>query len=310
MHQIQVSTPKGKGKTVAELALKVGIQQASVSQAYAYGPNEEQDQVNILTDTPSARKFLDSLMSASYFDPRKYNILSDNIPALVYSENVAKITQPFDLPVPNIYEELWSQNQVNPTYFAKVIVSSLLLSYGMIQNQILTMIAALLFTPFLTKVQGSSFGILTRQWPLALRGGLLLLGSTVLTVISGIIVALVIGGPLQYNSFSPLWINFLISLIVAVVAGFATADANGKRELIAMTAAAQFAVFPAWFGIMLVLGLPDADVVVQRWLTFLVNVITIFVVTIFIYYLMKYKEESLERFTAKTRPQMKKATKS
>jgi len=35
-------------------------------------------------------------------------------------------------------------------------------------------------------------------------------------------------------------------------------------------------------------------------------VVTIFVVTIFIYYLMKYKEELLERFTAKTHPQKKK----
>jgi hypothetical protein len=174
---------------------------------------------------------------------------------------MAKITQPFNLPVPNIYEELWSQNQINPTCFAKVIVSSLLLSYGMIQNQILTMIAAPLFTPFLTKVQGSSFGTLTRQWPLALRGVLLLLGSAALTMVSGIVVALVIGGPLQSNSFSPLWINFLVSLIVDVVAGFATADANGKRELIAMTAAAQFSVFPAWFGIMHVLGLPETDLV-------------------------------------------------
>jgi hypothetical protein len=51
------------------LALKAGIQQASVSQTYVYGPNEEQDQVNIQTDTPSARKFLDNLLSASYSIP-------------------------------------------------------------------------------------------------------------------------------------------------------------------------------------------------------------------------------------------------
>lgn len=308
MHQLQVNTPKGKGKTVAELALKVGIRQASVHTVYTHGPNQEQDVVNVQTDTPTARAFLDALMTASFFDPKNYNILSDNIPALVYSENVAKITQPFDLPVPNVFEELWSQNQLNPTYFAKAIVSALLLSYGMIQNSVLTMIAALLFTPFLTKVQGSAFGLLTRQWPLAVRGSLLLLLSTSITVISGVIVALVIGGPLQYNSFAPMWINFLISLIVGIVAGFATADANGKRELIAMTAAAQFAIFPAWFGIMLVFGLPDANIVTQRSLTFLVNIVTMLGVSVFVYYLMGYREESLERFTRGTLPEKKKSS--
>lgn len=298
MHQVQVNTPKGKGKMVAELALEAGIQQASVSQVYAHGPNKEQDLVSIQTDTPSARKFLDALMTASFFDPKNYNILSDNVPAVVYADEVARITQPFDIPVPNVFEELWSQNQPNPTFFAKVIVSSLLLSYGMIQKDILIMMAALLFTPFLTKVQGIGFGLLTRQWNLAARGGLLLLASSVLTMISGGIVAALLGGPLQYDGFAPLWINFLISLIIGIVAGLTTADANGRRELIAMTAAAQFATYPAWFGIVAVFGLPDTSVIVQRWSTFFVNVGTILVVTIFVYYLLKYRYASLVRFTS------------
>ena len=299
MHQIQVNTPKGMGKTVAELALKAGIQQASVSQLYSYGPDKEQDLVSIQTNTPAARNFLHALMTASFFDPQNYNILSDTSPVVVYAGDIAKITQPFNLPMTDIFEDLWSENQINPTYFGKAIVSSLLLSYGMIQNDQITMVAALLFTPFLTKVQGMGFGLLAGQWRLVARSGWLLLLSALITVISGAIVALVMGGPLQYNSFAPLWVNFLISLLVGIVASFATADANGKRELIAMTAAAQFALFPAWLGIMLVFGLPDSGMVTKRLLTFLVNVITILIVSGLVYYFLRYRKDVLERFTGR-----------
>ena len=148
------------------------------------------------------------------------------------------------------------------------------------------------------------------QRQLAARGGLLLLLSTFLTLVSGVIVALVLGGPFQYHGFAPIWINFLISLIVGIVAGFATADANGKRELIAMTTAAQFAIVPAWLGIMLVFGLPEKGVVVERLLTFFVNVVTILVISVLVYYVLKYKKESLERFTGKTKDLKKRIPKS
>lgn len=306
MHNIEISAPKGKGKDVAELALNMGIQQVSARTVYSHGEEKEQDEVTVQTDTPSARAFLDKLMTARFFDPKNYNILSEDIPALVYSQDLAKLTEPFGLPTTNVFEEMWVRNHLNPTYIARCIVSSLILSYGMIENDVITMIAALLFTPFLTKVQGASFGVLTQQWNLAARGGLLLLLSTVITLICGAIVAVVVGGPLQYNSFAPIWVNFLISLLVGVVAGIATADVSGKRDLIAMTAAAQFAVFPAWFGIMLVLGLPEGDVATQRLMAFLVNVATIFGVSTLVYYLLGYKKDALERFTSRVPPDKKK----
>lgn len=53
---------------------------------------------------------------------------------------------------------------------------------------------------------------------------------------------------------------------------------------------------------MLVFGLPSTDVVVQRLSTFLVNILTIFGVSVLVYYLLEYRKETLERFTSHTLP--------
>ena len=297
MHQIQVSAPKGKGEAVAKLALKNGIQQASVQQAYVYGPNKDQEVVTIQTDTPAAKSFVDDLMLADFFNPQDYSIASQTLPAIISSEAPQKITQPFLMPVSDVYQDLWSRNHINPTYLTQAFVSALLLSYGMIQNELLIMAAALLITPFLPQVLAIGFGLLTRQFRLAAQGGLILLLSTVITIISGAIVASLTGGPLQYNSFSPILVNFLISLIVGIVAGFATGDINGRRQLIAFAAAAQFAIYPAWYGIMLVLGLPDAATVTQRWSTYLINVATILVVSVVVYVAMRYRAKAIRNYS-------------
>ena len=301
MHQIQVSAPQGKGEEVARVALKSGIQQASVQTAYVHGPNQEKDVVTVMVETPTAKKFVDALMTASFFNPQDYEIASQQMPAIISSEKPAKLTHPFDMPSPDVYEDMWLQNHINPSYLARAFVSALLLAYGMIQNDLITMIAALLFTPFLPQVLGAGFGIVTRQWRLVGQGLMVLGISTAITVISGVIVASIAGGPLQYNTFNSILVNFLISLIVGIAAGYATADIAGRRELIAIAAAAQFSIYPAWFGIMLVLGLPGAAVVSQRLLTYLVNVVTILVVSTLVYLTLRYKSEVIERYSKAVR---------
>ena len=188
---------------------------------------------------------------------------------------------------------------MKPSFLARATVSALLVSYGMIQNDLITMAAAFLFTPFLAQVMAAGFGLITREWRLALQGGIALGVSTVITVVAGVVVASLTGGPLQYDNFSPLLVNFLISLVVGVVSALSTADAAGRRELIGMAAAAQFAVYPAWFGIMLVLGLPDPSLVGQRWLTFLVNILTILAVSVGIYLSVRYGGDVLKRYSEK-----------
>jgi uncharacterized membrane protein len=200
------------------------------------------------------------------------------------------------MPVTDVQQDLWMRNQINPSYIARASVSALLVAYGLIQNDLITLIAAFLFTPFLSQVLAISFGGVTRERRLAAQGAFALSISTVITILAGIIVAALTGGPLRFENFSSTLVNFLISLIVGVVAGLATADIAGRRELIAIAAAAQFAVYPAWFGIMLVFGFPGPDVVTQRIITFLVNIVTMLVVAAIVYFAMRYSGDTLRSY--------------
>jgi hypothetical protein len=114
-------------------------------------------------------------------------------------------------------------------------------------------------------------------------------------------VAAIVGGSIQYDQFGTLYSNFVISLIVGIVAGLDTADKSGRREFIAVAAAAQFATFPAWFGLSLVLGFPDSETTIWRIVTFFVNILTILVVSIGIYGALRYRPEILKSYLADTR---------
>jgi hypothetical protein len=296
MHVLKITAPQGAGEEVAKLALKVGIQEASVSEVYVHGPNQQKDSVEIETDTPTAKAFLDALLTAKFFNPEDFSISSQTVPSLVSSSLISKLTRSFNMPVTDVQQDLWLRNQINPAFLARASVSALLVAYGLIQNDLITLIAAFLFTPFLSQVLAIGFGSVTREWRLAAQGALVLSISTVITIIAGVIVASLTGGPLKFDNFSSILVNFLISLIVGVVAGLSTADISGRRELIAFAAAAQFAVYPAWLGIMFVLGLPGAGVVTQRIVTFLVNIGTILVVSAGVYFAMRYNGDALRSY--------------
>src|SRR5437899_269259 len=101
--------------------------------------------------------------------------------------------------------------------------------------------------------------------------------TTALLLLSGITVALLTGPPLRFDEFSSLPTSLMISLIVGVAAGLATADDVGRREMIGLAATAQIAILPTWFGICFVLGFPPIDSTppVNRGLGLLANVAVI-----------------------------------
>lgn len=121
--------------------------------------------------------------------------------------------------------------------------------------------------------------------------------STLIVVSVGAMVAVLAGGPLVYNQFNSLLVNFLITCIVAVAGAMASIDTAGRRELIGLAAEAQFAGYPVWLGIRLVLGLPSAEMMSQRLLIFMVNLITLVVVTLITYWLVSYRPEVVKRYT-------------
>ncbi len=296
MNEIKVMAPKGKGKEVAKLALDLGIQEITVSQVFVHGPNEEKEQIGMEVSVPQARQFIDHLLTAPFFDTDTYSVSSDELMSIVSSEPPEKISWPLQLGAPTVLQDLWLQNHITVGFVARAFVSALLLSYALVEADLITLMAALLFTPFLAQDLAIGFGLLTREWRLARQGLLALLTSTGLTILAGAVVAATVGGPIRYDQFGTLISNFVISLIVGTVAGLDTADKSGRREFIAVAAAAQFATFPAWFGLSLVLGFPDSETTMWRIVTFFVNILTILLVSIGVYAALRYRPETLERY--------------
>jgi hypothetical protein len=303
MQQITVTTPKGKAKPVVRIVQETGISQVAVSQVYVYGPDEEHDEITFECSAPKAAKFIEAFMAAPFYDPRKYSLIADEVMSIVDSDPPEKVSRPFRISSTTILQDLWMQNHVTVGYVARAFVSTLLLAYGLLEGDITVLIIALLFTPFLAQDLAISFGGWMRDWRLVRQGALVLGLSTVIAVLSGVLAAVVMGGPIIYDEYGTLYSNFVISLLVGIVAGLDTADEAGRREFIAVAGAAQFASFPVWFGICLILGFPDPATTFWRLATFVVNIVTILVASLAVYVALRYRPDNIRRYVQAARNQ-------
>ena len=308
MRVVTVKAPEGKGMTVADLALSVGIAQASVTQVYVRGPNQTMDRVEVQTSTPNAKKFVEALMAAPYYTPQDYHIAVRDMLALVDEQGQAKATWPVFAPTVDVCEELWKFSHITPSFIIRVLVASLLLAYGMIQNQMLLMAAGLLFIPFLPLMMAMGFGAWTRDWHLARQGLATFATGVVLITVGSALVALFSGGPLRFDQFSPLAVGLVISLAVGIAAALASADDVGRRELIALAASSQLAILPAWLGISLVLGFSDPSKISERILGFFLNSASIVVAGTVVYAVLRMRGGGLRNFIAGTEKQGQRGT--
>lgn len=303
MRLVRVKTPEGKGAEVARLAVESGVPQASVFQVEVYGQGgkrEVKDLVDVGTSTPAAKAFIDALVAAPFFDVGEYSIDVRQPRTVVSKEGQREVTRPIVIPETDVLEELWQFSHVTRSFVGRMFIGALLLSYGMMKDNLLLMIAGLLFLPLLPLLLSIGFGALTRQWRLAGQGAFALVVATALIVAGGAVVGYVTGPPLYYNRFSTMLTAAVISAAVGVAAGLATADDVGRRELIGLAATAQVALIPAWLGISLVIGFDPIEVVTQspagRMLTFLVIVATIIVTSLVTYAALGMRGRGLGRF--------------
>lgn len=305
MRLVRVKAPEGSGEEVARVAFAAGISQVTTQQQEvrrANGERETKDVIDVETATPKAKKFLDALMAAPFFEAENFSIAVRQPRSVVGREKPPEITWPLVEPTIDIFEELWQFSVVTYGFVGRVLIAAMLLAYGMIQSQLLVMLGGLLFLPLLPLLLAMGFGIWTRQWRLAAQGLFAFLVAIVLLVSGGAIVALLTSPPLQYNQHNPLIVSFLISLGVGIAAGLATADDVGRREMIGLAATAQMAILPVWFGICFVFGFPalDSTPPAQRALTFAINAVTIIVAALCTYALLGMRGDSLKGFTQGT----------
>jgi hypothetical protein len=305
MQEVTVSTPKGQGEKVAKLALAQGITEAAVipTRIFRDSKTEEGEEVRIQVSAPKSTQFIEALLSADFFDLKKFSIVSDEVVAIVSEESPEQVARPLKLHAAIILQDMWLQNHITVAYLARAAVSAMLLAYGLIEGDMTIIVVSLLFAPFLNHVLAMGFGGWAGDWRLVRQGGVVLGLTTLIAIISGVVVATVMGGPIAYDNFGTLYSNFAISFLVAIIAGLDTADEAGRREFVAVAGAAQFTSFPVWLGMALVLGFPDQQTTFYRLITPIVNTITILAVSLAVYVGLRYRRENMQRYVAESRSQ-------
>src|SRR3954469_20374034 len=248
MHEIRVKVPEGVGREIAAVALSLGIEEASVLRGYVHGPNRPAEQVSVEVSTPLGKAFVDAVMAHEQFDPEQCSITSRELRAIVSRSPVREVTRPMVEPAIDVFEDLWQLSHVTASYVGRAFAAAVILAYGMMEDNPIAIVVAALFLPFLSIVLALSFGLWSEDWTLAAQGLKAILVSIVCSVGAGSLVAALHGPTMQFHSFQQPLLSFGISSVVGLAAGLAIADDAGRRYLIGVAAAVQYAVFPVWFG--------------------------------------------------------------
>ena len=299
MHEVRVSAPEEKSGAIADLALRVGIAQVSIYDVQVLGAKRRKQIVSVETSTPLAKQFIDAMFSAPWFDAKQCSITTRELRAILSSEPVGKITRPMIEPALDVLEDLWQLNHITPSYVGRAAGAAILLAYGMFKNSPIAIVVAAMFLPFLSQVLAVAFGLWAGDWKLARQGALALLVSTCVSISGGAVVAFINRGQLGFTDFQPPLVAFGISSVIGIAAGLASADDAGRRYLIGVAAAVQYAVFPVWFGTCIVLGFPPRPIVIERIATFGLNLATIAFAAGVVYALIGMRREEADRLRSK-----------
>jgi hypothetical protein len=207
------------------------------------------------------------------------------------------LTTPLVEPTVDIFEELWQFSKVTYGFVGRILIGGLLLAYGLVDFKLLFMIAGLLFIPLLPLMLSVGFGLWTRQWRLVGQGIISLAIALLLLVVAGLAVGLLTTPPVRYSEFNSVLTGLLVSGIVGIAGGLATADDVGRREMIGLAATAQVAIVPAWLGLCLILGFP-LQVSPLYWLFWglLVNVLAIVTASLLTYASIRIEGSALASY--------------
>jgi uncharacterized membrane protein len=266
--------------------MQAGVQEVTIYKVFAYSTNQEKEVVSTETSTPLAKAFIDALFAADCLDRNTSSISTRQLRAVRAKASSFEITKPMVMPALDVFEDLWQLSHVTIGYVLRAIAAAALMAIALIENSSIGIVVAALFAPFLSPTLAISFGVSQRDWKLARQGGVALLASIGLFVATAYAIGLALRGSVKFEGFHTPALNFFISLMIGLAAGVTTADDTGRRYMVGVAAAVQYAVFPAWIGLSLALGFPDQVVTLERLGSFSINVATIAITSALVYSLI------------------------
>lgn len=275
MRELKIVMKRGDGPKVAKTVLEQGVKEAAVYSVFMHGPNEERDLVAIQCSTPQSRRVISAVMNLPEFDLSFCSIASDGERAVLSSRPLQQTTKPMLQPSVDITADIWQHTHITPSFIARTLTSALLVALGMVKDQTIIIVAALLFKPFFHQIMGIGLGLVSRDFALSRRAAQAIALSLFITIASGYLVGLALEEPLRFNEFNSPFTSFLISLAIGVTGAVAVADDVGRHQLLAFAAAVQYGVLAVWFGLTLAIGIPNVSDFFRNVLTFGINFFTI-----------------------------------
>jgi hypothetical protein len=303
MRLVKVKAPSGLGNEIMSTAFSVGIESVSFHQVEKHttkGKTETQDVVDIETSTPNANRFIDRLLAADYFDRELFSFNVREPRSVLTSTDMSSLTVPLEVPPSDLFEELWQFTHITYSLVGRIFIASCLIAFGLIQHQILLIIAGLLFLPLLPMLTAVGFGAITRNWQLGLHGIAAFGVSISILIIGGAAVGALSSPPLRYDEFPSITISLLLTAGVGIAAGLAAIDDVGRRELIGLAAAAQIGITPVWIGVYLVFGLPSGESeLYTRIVALLLNILMLLLGSVIVYWISGVAASSLRRIESR-----------
>lgn len=299
MRSVQVNAPGELTDRIAQLAHELGVSVVDVAKITALhrnGATEKKVEVSFETSTPKAKKFVDDLLLSDFYDREKVWFEVRERRSIVGKDSIRDITYPWVIPSTDILQDLYQFCHVTWGLIGRVFLAGCLLSYGLLNQNLLLMIAGMMFIPLLPVLSAMGFGAWVDHWRLATRALTVLILTCGLLFAAGIVIGLVGSPPVRYTDFPSLTTGLLISAAVGVAAALAHTDDVGRRELIGLAATSQIAIVPSWLGLCAVVGIPPtmpAATVETRLISLVVNVACVIAASLATYIAVRATHPSL-----------------
>jgi hypothetical protein len=299
MRSVQVNAPGELTDRIADLAHRIGVSSvdvANITAIHSSGVPEKKVEVSFEISTPKAKKFVDDLLLSDFYDREKVWFEVRERRSIIGKETMRDITYPWVIPSTDILQDLYQFSHVTWGLIGRVFLAACLLAYGLLNQNLLLMIAGMMFIPLLPVISAMGFGAWLGHWRLAVRGLGVLAISCLLLFIAGLLIGAIGTPPVRYTDFPSLLTGILISLAVGIAAALAHTDDVGRRELIGLAATSQIAVVPAWLGLCAVVGIPPtmpAGTLQTRLLSLLINVACVVAASLATYIAVRATHPSL-----------------
>lgn len=281
------------------MAFDNGIQEVAIGTARVLKKNEAtlvQDVVAIETATPIAKQFIESLMTADFYNPQAYSFTIRHPEALFGAKPPKEEIHPIMRPSTDVYQELYQFTKVTVSLVGRVFLSAVLLSYGMVADFLPLIIAGLLFLPFHHHMLGVALGGCLKEWQFLRQAAWALLVSTVLIFLAGICVAFITKSPAQFEIKGSPVAGVVLAGVIGVAAGLASVDDAGRRELIGLAATAHISIYPAWLGLAMVQGRAGSAKAVEYLFSFGINIAALILAAIVTYAFAGMQGEGIRKF--------------